>query len=48
VKAGLGIAPLPTAIADQEGLVRVLGPVPELTRIWRVLVVSDQPSHLDW
>ena len=35
---GLGVAPLPTAIGDSApGLVRVLGPIPELTRIWRVL-----------
>ena len=38
VKAGIGVAPLPTAIADAENeLVRVLGPIPELARIWRVL-----------
>lgn len=37
-KAGLGVAPLPTAIGDAEPeLVCVLGPIPELTRIWRVL-----------
>lgn len=42
-KAGLGIAALPTAIADAEPeLVRVLGPVDELTRIWRVLVAPDK------
>jgi DNA-binding transcriptional LysR family regulator len=36
-RAGLGLAPLPTAIADGEAdLVRVLGPVPALRRIWRV------------
>lgn len=38
VKSGVGIAPLPTALGDaDEALVRVLGPIPELTRIWRVL-----------
>jgi len=38
VKAGMGVAPLPTALGDSDdALVRVLGPVPELTRIWRVL-----------
>jgi DNA-binding transcriptional LysR family regulator len=38
VKAGVGIGPLPTAIADGEpGLVRVLGPIPELARSWRIL-----------
>ena len=42
-KAGLGLAALPTAIADAEpDLVRVLGPIEELTRIWRVLVAPDQ------
>ena len=42
VKAGVGIAPLPTAIADAEPeLVRVLGPVPELARIWRLLTRTD-------
>ena len=45
VKAGIGIAPLPTAIGDQEGLVRVLGPVPELDRIWRVLAHRER-RHL--
>jgi DNA-binding transcriptional LysR family regulator len=43
VKAGVGIAPLPTALGDeQEDLVRVLGPIPELARIWRLLT----PPHL--
>jgi DNA-binding transcriptional LysR family regulator len=38
VKAGIGIAPLPTSLGDAEpDLVRVLGPIPELARIWRVL-----------
>jgi DNA-binding transcriptional LysR family regulator len=42
VKAGLGIAPLPTAIADANPeLVRVLGPIPELTRIWRILTTQE-------
>jgi DNA-binding transcriptional LysR family regulator len=42
VKASVGIAPLPTALGDAEAeLVRLLGPVPELTRIWRVLVHPD-------
>lgn len=37
-KANLGLAALPTALGDAEGdLVRVLGPVPELTRSWRML-----------
>jgi DNA-binding transcriptional LysR family regulator len=42
-KAGLGLAPLPTAIADAESdLERVLGPIDELTRIWRVLAAPDK------
>ena len=41
-KAGLGLAPLPTAIADAEqDLVRVLGPIDELTRIWRILTTRE-------
>ena len=42
VKSGVGIAPLPTALGDaEEDLVRVLGPVSELTRIWRLLAHPD-------
>lgn len=42
VKSGVGISPLPTAIADGEpDLVRVLGPVPELARSWRLLTHPD-------
>jgi DNA-binding transcriptional LysR family regulator len=42
VKSGVGIAPLPTAIADAEDdLVRVLGPIPELARIWRLLTPPE-------
>ena len=42
VKSGVGIAPLPTAIGDdQPDLVRVLGPIPELSRSWRLLTVPD-------
>lgn len=42
VKAGLGVAPLPTALGDAEDdLVRVLGPIPELARIWRLLTPPD-------
>jgi DNA-binding transcriptional LysR family regulator len=41
VKAGLGVGPLPTAIGDSEAdLVKVLGPVPELARIWRILTTQ--------
>ncbi len=42
VKSGVGIGPLPTAIADGEpDLVRVLGPIPELARSWRLLTHPD-------
>lgn len=42
VKSGLGIGPLPTAIADGEpDLVCVLGPIPELARSWRLLTIPD-------
>lgn len=41
-KAGLGLAALPTALGDaQPDLVQVLGPVDELTRIWRILARPD-------
>jgi DNA-binding transcriptional LysR family regulator len=41
-KAGLGVAPLPVALGDVEAdLVRVLEPVPELTRAWRLLAHPD-------
>jgi molybdate transport repressor ModE-like protein len=42
VKSGVGIGPLPTALGDGDSqLVRVLGPIPELARIWRVLAHRD-------
>jgi DNA-binding transcriptional LysR family regulator len=42
VKSGIAIGPLPTAIADgQPDLVRVLGPIPELARSWRLLTRSE-------
>ena len=42
VKSGIGVAPLPTALGDAEAdLVRVLGPIPELARIWRLLTLPD-------
>lgn len=42
VKSGVGIGPLPTAIADSEpDLVRVLGPITELARSWRLLTHPD-------
>ena len=41
-KSSIGLAPLPTALGDaEEDLVRVFGPIPELTRIWRVLAHPD-------
>lgn len=41
-KAGVGVAPLPVALGDAEpDLVRVLEPVPELTRIWRLLTTAE-------
>jgi DNA-binding transcriptional LysR family regulator len=42
VKAGLGLSPLPVPLGDAEpDLVQVLGPVPELTRIWRLLTTRE-------
>ena len=42
VKSGIGVGPLPTAMADAEpDLVRVLGPIPELARSWRLLAHPD-------
>ncbi|HEY6259244.1 MAG TPA: LysR family transcriptional regulator [Xanthobacteraceae bacterium] len=42
VKSGVGLGALPTPIADdQPDLVRVLGPVPELARSWRLLTHPD-------
>ena len=42
VKSGAGLGPLPTALGDAEtDLVRVLGPIPELTRSWRLLTHPD-------
>lgn len=42
VKSGIGIGPLPTALGDAEpDLVRVLGPIPELARSWRILAHPD-------
>ncbi len=41
-KSGIGLAPLPTALGDAEpDLVRVLGPIPELARIWRILTTPE-------
>ncbi|MGV8988023.1 MAG: LysR family transcriptional regulator [Cypionkella sp.] len=45
-KASVGMAPLPMALGDAEAdLIRVLGPVPALTRPWRILTHPDQ-RHL--
>ena len=42
VKSGIGIGPLPTALGDAEpDLLRVLGPIPELARSWRLLAHPD-------
>lgn len=42
VKAGVGIGPLPLALGDAESdLVRVIEPVAELTRIWRLLTTPE-------
>lgn len=42
VKSGIGLAPLPTALGDAEAdLVKVLGPIPELARIWRLLTTPE-------
>ena len=42
VRSGVGVGALPMALGDAEPeLVRVLGPVPELTRSWRLLTHPD-------
>lgn len=42
VKSGVGLGPLPTALGDAEpDLVRVLGPILELSRSWRLLTHPD-------
>ena len=42
VKAGIGIAPLPTTLGDaEEALVQVLPPVEDLARSWYLLTTSD-------
>jgi DNA-binding transcriptional LysR family regulator len=41
-KAGVGVAPLPIALGDAEpDLVRVIEPVADLTRIWRLLTTPE-------
>ncbi|MCD6681644.1 MAG: LysR family transcriptional regulator [Burkholderiaceae bacterium] len=40
--SGIGLAALPTALGDDEHeLVRVLGPIPALTRPWRVMTTRE-------
>jgi DNA-binding transcriptional LysR family regulator len=42
VKAGMGVGPLPVPLGDAEpDLVRLFGPVVELTRIWRLLTTRE-------
>ncbi len=42
VKAGIGIGPLPMPLGDAEpDLVRLFGPVKELSRIWRLLTTRE-------
>ena len=42
IKSGIGIGPLPTALGDAESeLVKLMGPIPELTRSWRMLAHPD-------
>ena len=42
IRSGAGLGPLPTALGDAEpDLVRVLGPIPELARSWRLLTHPD-------
>ena len=42
VKSGLGVSALPIPMAEQqEELVRLFGPVPELSRSWRLLTHPD-------
>jgi DNA-binding transcriptional LysR family regulator len=41
-KAGVGVAPLPIALGDAEpDLVRVIEPIADLTRIWRMLTTAE-------
>jgi DNA-binding transcriptional LysR family regulator len=42
VKAGIGVGPLPLALGDAESdLVRLIEPVAELTRLWRLLTTRE-------
>jgi DNA-binding transcriptional LysR family regulator len=41
-RSGVGLAPLPIALGDAEpDLLRVLEPIPALTRIWRILTTPE-------
>ncbi len=41
-KAGVGVAPLPIALGDAEpDLVRVIEPIAELSRVWRMLTTAE-------
>jgi DNA-binding transcriptional LysR family regulator len=37
VKSGIGIAPLPMILAEEAGLVKLLGPIDALTKAWKLL-----------
>ena len=37
MKSGIGIAPLPMLIAEEAGLVKLFGPIDELTKAWKLL-----------
>jgi DNA-binding transcriptional LysR family regulator len=42
IRSGLGLGALPTSLGNAEAdLVHILGPVPELTRAWRILAHPD-------
>ncbi|MGB8819246.1 MAG: LysR family transcriptional regulator [Rhizobiaceae bacterium] len=42
IRSGLGLGALPAALGDKDPeLVRILGPIPELTRAWRILAHPD-------
>ncbi|MHB1104473.1 MAG: LysR family transcriptional regulator [Devosia sp.] len=42
IKSGLGLGALPVALGNAEpDLVQILGPIPELTRAWRILAHPD-------
>lgn len=45
VRSGLGIGALPTALGDADpDLVKLFGPIPALTRAWRILAHPDARS----